>query len=626
MKLLKVSPITKGVSKDLFYFSSKDIQIGALVSVPIRKKECVAVVISVKKAKDLKSELRQSKYALKKISNVIEPNSFFNEKFIKAAQKIAKYYLTNTGVIINELCPKSIQEKPPMKEVGPHSLMSEVQLPSFNKTLVLQEKKEERIKYYKNLIRSEFAKNKSIFICLPSIQEVKKFGEDLKKGIEKFTFSFHSKMSKKELREKWGKTIKEKHPVVIIATGLFLSINRSDLKTFILENEGSSFFKSQNRPFLNIKKIIKILANETNSSLILANQIVSTETYVKKQLGKFDSATPTQPKITSPAKQILVEMKKNKMAISNELKEMLESAYKNNERSILFINRRGYQPSTVCNDCGRIIKCPHCDSPLVLHKDLKRKFICHKCVSQIKAGNNCPYCKGFNLRTLGYGIQRISEEISNLFPDFKILRLDSDIAKTEKKAVEIIKKFTETTGSILIATELLFSHLEEEVERIGVISIDNLFNIPDFRINERVFRTLLKLKTKATKTFLIQSRLTEHPIFKNVLEGNIEGFYQSEIEFRKALGYPPFKTLIKIIREGKNKEQVEKEVEQLEKNLAEYDPASFCAFTPKVRNLYRSYILLKIRLGWPNKYQELHKVLSSLPYQWKIDIDPESLL
>ncbi len=633
MKLLRVSPITKGISRDLFYFSSKDIKPGAIVSIPIRKKEAIAAVISVKNARDLKSELRHSKYALKKISKVLEPNSFFNEEFLKATQKIAKYYLTGTGAIINELCPKAILEKPPKIETylpvskdGLQSLEKQVDPLEQKQTIVLQEKKEERIKYYKNLIRSEFAKNQSIFICLPSMGEVERFEQDLQKGIEKFTFSFHSKMGKKDLREKWKKVTEEKHPVLIISTGLFLSINRPDIKTFILENEGSPFYKLRNRPFLKIKKIIKILAAQTNSSLILAGQVVSTETYTKKEIGKFSSAIPTQPKVISTAKQILVEMKKNKGPISNELKEMLEAAYKNNERSILFINRRGYQPSTICNDCGRILKCPHCDSPLVLHKDSKRKFICHKCVSQIKAGNNCPYCKGYNLKTLGYGIQKISEEISRLFPDFKILRLDSDAAKTKKQAQEIIKEFRENTGSVLITTELLFSYLEEEVERIGVLSIDNLFNLPDFRINERVFRTLLKLKTKTTKTFLIQSRLTEHPIFKNVLDGDIKGFYESEMEFRKALGYPPFKTLIKIIREGKNKEQIEKEVEILEKSLAPYNPASFCPFTPRIKNLYRSYILLKLKPGWPAKHKELHQTLASLPPQWKIDIDPESLL
>ncbi|MFC1756985.1 primosomal protein N' [Patescibacteria group bacterium] len=621
-KLLKIAPITKGVSRDVFYFSSKKTRIGSLVTIPLRNKKEVGIVLSIEDVKNLKSKLKTSSYSLKKISEVIS-FQFLKTEFINAASKTANYFLAGTGSIIKELCPQAILNKPPLDDI-------KAQTPSQEKNhlvKVLRASTKERVRFYRNEIRSEFAKGNSIFLCVSSQKEIEYFEDKLKKGIEDYTFSMHGKMSKKLMEEQWEKAVKETHSILIISTGLFLSLPRHDINTFILENESSPFYKAKNRPFLDTRVAVKNIAKEMGAVLILADEILRTETFSKNISGELPSATPATPRIISQSEQMLVDMTKQKTIISNELKETLESAYKNNEQAILFINRRGYELSTVCNDCQKIVKCPNCDTPITLHLGPQRKFVCHKCLFESKAAKHCPYCKGWNLKTLGIGIQKIGEEIKNLFPDFKIFRLDSDVVKTRLQGKELIKKYTETPGSILLATEMLFSFLESSVERIGVLSIDNLFNLPDFRINERIFRTLVRLKMRAKKTFIVQTRLPEHPVFKNIIKGDISGFYKSELEMRKALGYPPFKTLIKISKEGKNKKQVEKENKDLKKHLSYFNPISFEAFTPKIRGLHKYHTLIKLPANtWPEEQKELHKKLSDLPQNWKVDVDPESLL
>jgi len=224
---------------------------------------------------------------------------------------------------------------------------------------------------------------------------------------------------------------------------------------------------------------------------------------------------------------------------------------------------------------------------------------------------------------LGTGIQKVAEEVSRLFPKFKLFRMDSDAIKTPKQGKEIAEKFMSTPGSILIGTEILFSYIRQPVERVAVVSVDALFVLPDFRINEKIFHLLLRLRSFAKKTFLIQTRLSPsvyNQLFNDVIRGNVSGFYKTEIENRKQFQYPPFKLLIKITREGKNKLQVKKEVEAMKKILKDWNPIVYPAFISKVKNTYIWNILLKVDPEtWPQS-------LPPLPPAWKINVDPETLL
>lgn len=619
-KLVKIAPITKGVFRDLSYFSIKNIKKGDLVSVQIRKKDVPAAVIEVEEIAKIKSELRKSPYSLKRISG-IKATGVFTSSFLRAAQEIAEYFATSTGIVIEKLCSQTILDSP--FEVSSKKSPA----PKKRSTLILQTSKKERIRFYKNLIRGEFAKKQSVFLCLPSPLLVKKYEEKLKKGIEQFTFAIHNKLPKKTLRKNWKEATKKEHPILIISTGSFLSLPRKDISYFILEKEGSPLYKSQNRPFLDTRTVIQKLAKQTKSSLVVADEIIRTETYNKKIQNKILSAVSTSQKITSNVEQVLVNTRGQKNPLSPELKQMLESAYKKSERTVLFINRRGHGSSTICNDCGHIVACAQCDTPMVLHKELENIFACHKCLFKTPARSACPHCNGWNLRTLGWGIQQAEEEVLKFFPEFKIFRLDSDTAKTKKQAEEILKNYNNTPGSILMATEMLFSHFDGSADRIGVISVDGLFNMPDFRINEKIFRLLLRLKMRTKKTFLVQTRLEEHPVFEYVFKGDLAGFYESELKFRKALNYPPFKTLIKIGLKERNKAEGQKKIKELEKKLEPWSPVSFPAFTSKIKNLHGFYILLRLEPDtWPHKHKELHSILSSLPPVWKVDVDPESLL
>ncbi|NOY35838.1 MAG: hypothetical protein GXP44_02895, partial [bacterium] len=388
------------------------------------------------------------------------------------------------------------------------------------------------------------------------------------------------------------------------------------------------------------RKAAEIMARALKIRLIFGDSVIRTETF-------FKAGQESVPRTLSEAEQIISDLGKKPddfqkakifSVIGKELQEKLETVIGKNGNAILFVNRRGHSPTTVCNDCARTILCEKCETPLVLHKESpgskNAKFICHKCLSETSAPERCPYCQGWKLKTLGIGTQKITEELDNMFPEIKVFRMDSDTVKTQKQGDELTKKFYGTPGSVLVGTEILFSYISRPADITAAVSVDGLFALPDFRINEKIFHILLKLRSLAKKTFLIQTRLPEgskHPLFVNATKGNISGFYREEIETRRQFQYPPFMLLVKITKEGSNKEALQEETKEIEEKLKRWNPLSYPAFIPKTKNLYARHILLKTSPeDWPPtrsaETKELYNILSSLPLSWKVNIDPESLL
>jgi len=203
--------------------------------------------------------------------------------------------------------------------------------------------------------------------------------------------------------------------------------------------------------------------------------------------------------------------------------------------------------------------------------------------------------------------------------------MDSDMVKTKKQGEKVIGDFFSMPGSILIATEMIFSYLNREIDRSAIISVDALFTIPDFRINERIFHLLVKLKTLSQKTFLVQTRMPELNIFKLALRGDVSEFYRQELDMRQRFSYPPFKILIKITKQSKDKKQLEADFKKLEKELLNYIPMIYSAFVPKIKGMHIMHALLKVNpTSWPD--QNLLEVLNSLPPSWRVEVDPSSLL
>jgi primosomal protein N' (replication factor Y) len=639
MRVLEVIPISKGItSETLSYFTGSDISVGSIVKVPLRKRIIPALVISVKEVEESKSEIKNYPYQLKKIEKIKSFN-LLKKEFVQTAQKIADYYAGTTGSVLSSIIPKSFIENAENLKIPNEPNIEKNIIPE---KFVIQANDEDRYTHYKSIIREEFAKDSSVFFCLPTIQDIKKAKDKLQKGIEPYTYILHSGLSKKESLDTINKIILEKHPILVIATGSFLSVPQRKISTIILDKENSRSYKTQTRPYIDMRNFAEIFSEKIKAKIIFGDLLLRTETIWRYKNSELVEIAPLKFRSLTTSSQEIIDMKtkkeevegevQNKQEVKKEFKifsDSLETKIRenieNSEHMFIFTTRRGLSPSTVCADCGNIVKCNTCGAHTVLHKSpAENFFLCHKCGERRSALEKCSNCSGWRLSTIGIGAELVEEKIRELYPNGKIFRIDSDITPTHKKAEQIAEKFYNSPQSILIGTEMALLYLTEKVENSAVVSMDSFFSIPDFRINERILNILLKMRAMTDRKLIIQTRDITQKVFSYAIEGNLVDFYKDEIEDRKMLKYPPFSTLIKISISGTKNEVIES-VETLQKQIGTYELDVFPAFIPQSKGKYGVNGIIKIpEKEWPNK--RLIDIFKTLPPNFLVNIDPDSLI
>jgi primosomal protein N' (replication factor Y) len=319
--------------------------------------------------------------------------------------------------------------------------------------------------------------------------------------------------------------------------------------------------------------------------------------------------------------------KKRFRVLSNELEDLIKTNRDESTHLFAFATRRGLSSITVCDDCENIVMCRQCKTPVVLHtsEDSGRNFfMCHVCGDRRSAEETCQSCGSWRLTPLGIGVDRVYEEIKTSFPDVDIFRIDADSTKTDKQIKETLEKFKAKPGSILVGTEMAMQYLGDKIDHIAVVSLDSLFSLPDFRIQEKIMYLLVRLRAQSSRSILVQTRRAEQKVFEYGLKGNLSDFYRDNLEERKQFSYPPFSTLVKITIEGK-KDEIANEMGEIAKFLEPIEIDVFPAFTSTVRGKSVIHGLIKIPSNsWPDS--DLISKIRTLPPNITIKINPESLL
>lgn len=630
MNLVEVIPISRGISKEtLTYFTSATISPGSLVKIPLRGKLVWGVTTNLQNADEMKSELRASPFTMKKINGGGKGLVFCRE-FIESARLAADYFAGTTGGVLGNVVPTSILNSlgdlPKLKD---HPGKTEPVTAADVR--VLQAPDEDRIAHYRNIIRESFARKQSVLCCLPTLHDIKRMTEVLPKGIEHYTFTFHGALSKKEIVHAWKNIHELNHPVLIIGTGTILSAPRSDIGTIIVDRESSTAYKTRTRPYADIRISAEMYAKTLGARIIFGDQLTRIETLHKLESGEYGEFAPPVFRNLSSSRERIIDMRKYRsplskefQIISDEVEQIIGGIKERGERLFIYATRRGLAPTTLCGDCGTIVTCTHCSAPIVLHKGRKGNFfLCHKCGERRSAEETCKKCSSWRLVTLGIGIENIIEAISKRH-DLPIFQIDKDTAKTLKQGMLIVDEFYKKPGSILVGTEMALLYLREPIEYTAIISLDSLFSIPDYRINEKVASLASRIRSLSTRDFILQTRYPEQPVLTHAIHGNLMEFYRKEIHERERFEYPPFWTLIKITLVGE-KEKVREEMESLEELIPSFPVTIFPAFTETQKGKYVMHGLIRVpHREWPNK--KLLESLRALPPKFSVNVDPETLL
>jgi primosomal protein N' len=372
-------------------------------------------------------------------------------------------------------------------------------------------------------------------------------------------------------------------------------------------------------------------------NIYLSDSLLRTSTLERVERHDISTGSPFKWKSISSARDMLIDMKIKKgdivsneekgfKVISRELEDLIKRNQEENTRLFILVNRKGLATSTVCNDCEQIVSCDECGAPVVLHTSPNGRnfFMCHICGARRSADEMCKNCGGWRLAPLGIGTERVREEVLKLVNKENVFAVDGQFTKTEKQIKTAIDKFYGKPGSILIGTEMASMRLNEHIEHVAIASMDSLFSIPDWSIQERMMHVLINLRYIAKQTFLIQTRKSSERIFEYGSKGNLGEFFRTELKDRLSFNYPPYSVLIKLSVKGK-KEKIANEMMVLKQLLAPKEISIFPAYTTADRSMSYIHGLIKIdRKDWPDMV--FINKLKSLPPNIELRINPDNLL
>ncbi len=522
MKIITVIPLAKSAFReDLTYFSAQDITIGSIVGIPMRNKKILGLVVSSEDAQNIKSDIKSMTFNLKKIIDTGE-KVLFRKEFLDSAFEVSEYFASKKSIGIASLIPMAFQNEYEKLKRSPSLTLPKGDGKNAVKSekLLLQSPTEDRIIYYKTLIRSSFAEKKSVFVVLPTEYDIKNFSEILSKGIENFSFAIHGGLSPKKQISLFEKIASLEHPVLIFATAPYLCIPRADTGTIILEHESSNAYRMISRPNFDLRVFAELFASKINAQFILSDTLLRFETIARRKNNNFGEARPLSFRINFDGHLEIITPNKDKGAtakfqiFSDEVLKEMQKVLSKGKNVFVFSLRKGLATETICRDCNQTITCETCSAPVVLYlsKDgNKRMFACNRCNSEKNPEMTCPRCGSWNLMPLGIGTDTVTEELKQSLPDIKIFKLDKESAKTAKEAEKIMKEYEEQSGSILVGTEMAFFYLKEKVYFSVIASFDSLWSVPNFKMSEKIIQLVFSIISKTKEKLIIQTKNENDP-------------------------------------------------------------------------------------------------------------------
>ena len=412
---------------------------------------------------------------------------------------------------------------------------------------------------YMHLITDALKLGKQVLYLVPEIALTTQLTRRLRRVFGDKLLIYHSKFSDNERVDIWKRLLDSNEPCVVIGVRSSVFLPYSNLGLVIVDEEHDSSYKQQDpAPRYNGRNAALVLAQMHGAKTVLGSATPAIEVYHNALAGKYGlvKLLTRYGDIQMPDVKVIdtIDARKRREMqgmFSNELIANCRKALKNGEQVILFQNRRGYSPMVRCKECGTVPKCENCDVSLTYHKH-SNSLVCHYCGYTIPLPDLCPACQLPGLEIIGYGTERIEDDIDALFPGEKISRMDLDTTRNKNSYDRIIDEFSQHRTNILVGTQMVTKGLDfDAVSIVGILNADTMINFPDFRSHERAFDMLEQVSGRAGRAHkqgqvIIQTSQPDHDVIKYVQAHDYEGFYQHELADRQQFGYPPFTKVINI--------------------------------------------------------------------------------
>ncbi len=466
---------------------------------------------------------------------------------------------------------------------------------------------------YVQAARAAIQQGRGVLVLVPEIALTRQLVDVFASRIPDLAV-LHSAMAAGERYEEWRR-IKTGEARLVLGARSAVFAPVSNLGLIIMDEEQESSYKQEESPRYHTREVARHRATQESAVMVLGSATPSLETFHAAVTGSIQ-LLPLASRIGG-GQMPRVFIEDLKTAFKNDsrgylspfLREKIGANLDRGEQVILFINRRGYSPMTVCWECGSIAACPSCSVGMTYHSDIGEN-VCHYCNLHLPVESCCPVCEGTHLQLIGSGTQRIEEHIRNVFPQAVVARLDADSSRRKGAQKSILDGMRRGQIDILVGTQMVAKGLDfPNVSLVGVIDADGMLNLPDFRAGERCFQLLVQAAGRAGRSqiqgeVVIQTFNPDHPIINLAAGQDFQGFYEYETNLRSILGYPPFTRLLRLVISGEDESAVqdtaikaarfiEEIIDASEANITVIGPAS-CPIA-RIRNRHRHQLMVKCR-------------------------------
>lgn len=466
---------------------------------------------------------------------------------------------------------------------------------------------------YLQIIQGALDMGKTAIVLVPEISLTPQMTERFIARFGEQVAILHSGLSNGEKYDEWRKVERGEAQVVVGArSAIFAPLK--DLGVIIIDEEHEASYKQDSNPRYHARDVAILRVQYNRAALVLGSATPSLESRARAGKGVYQHLRLTKranPLASVPEVQ-LIDFRdyigQNETSnFTPPLIEAIQDRLAKKEQVVLMLNRRGYSSFVMCRECGTVDTCPNCDISLTLHMDTKT-MNCHYCGFSKEIPHVCPNCQSRSIRYYGTGTQKAYDELTELFPEARILRMDVDTTRKKGSHQTLLDQFGKGEADILLGTQMIAKGLDfPNVTLVGVLNADTALNLPDFRSSERTFQLLTQVAGRAGRAekagqVLIQSYNPNHYAIRFAKEHDYEGFYAYEMGIRRQLGYPPYYFTIGITLSHKKEEEVLERAYQVMEILRSglSDASIILGPTPKpiarTHNLYHYQILIKYRL------------------------------
>ena len=468
---------------------------------------------------------------------------------------------------------------------------------------------------YIDLIQQALSSGSQVLYLLPEIALTTQIVVRLQRVFGDKMGIYHSKFSDNERVEVWKGIVSGQYQFVVgVRSAVFLPFD--NLGLIIVDEEHETSYKQHDpAPRYHARDVAMMMAQWQQAKVLLGSATPSLESYYQARQGRYGFVELFQRFGAAVLPEILlvdVKQEKKQKTMKNEFSSALLAALGNNlenkEQSILFQNRRGYSPYIQCEDCDWAAECPNCAVSLTYHMKAG-ELRCHYCGYKEEVPRTCPTCGSTKVKTIGFGTEKLEDQLQILFPAARILRMDLDTTRAKNAYQQIISEFETGEVDMLVGTQMITKGLDfDKVSLVGIFDADRIIHFPEFRATERAFQMLTQVSGRAGRRggrrgrVLIQTNNPQQLILQKIIDNDYKGLYDEEIQERQNFNYPPFSRLIKLTVRHPEQHISRQAAERLAAELTDTLGSSRVLgpeqpLIERIRNQFLYAILIKIERG-----------------------------